>query len=555
MNVTDTVIVLGSVVVVVAVGLWASRNQEKTSRGYFLASGKLPWWIVGAAFVSTSVSSEQIVGTVGKAYDVGMGLANWEWFSLPVYLPLIIFLLPVFLKNRITTVPDLLKRRFGPLCADIYTWVMLVAYVFVFMAPVFYGGSLTLSELTGWNFYIVLWITVACIAAYTVKGGLASVMWTDAIQCVMLLGGGLLLYFIAIAQVDGGWSAMVAANPERFHLYRPANDPVAPFLGLLLASVGVFLFYQAGNQVMLQRILGARTIWDGLMGVVFAGFINFFRPLVTCFLGLVVYHWIHVQHQHEPLEFPDQAFPVVLNSLAPSWGLRGIVLMGFLAAVMSTTSALANSTATIFSLNLYKRLIHPQADDRRTIMVGRMASFLSLFTAALVAPAVRHFGGIFTYFQTGVTYLATPFISVILMGVFWKRTNYASALFGLIGGFAIQFAVALGLPPLLNRWYHGQPSGWIANFVFVTRDELGQAIIHVHWLYLAFIAQVIIMVGMVVVALLTTPPSPSQSQPFAWSWKAVAHYDQGRKGPWYQRLSLWLGIYAAIWVFLYWKFW
>lgn len=555
MNIIDTIIVLSSLAIVVSVGLFASRNQDKTARGYFLASGKLPWWVIGAAFVSTSVSSEQIVGTAGKAYETGMGVANWEWFSLPVFLPLLIFLLPVFLQNRITTVPDFLRQRFGPLCADIYTWVMLVAYVFVFMTPVLYGGSLTFSELTGWNFHLVLWLTVLCIAAYTVKGGLVSVMWTDAIQCVMLMGGGILLYFIALGQVEGGWHAMVMANPERFHLYRPANDPVAPFLGLVMASVGVFLFYQAGNQVMLQRVLSARSRWDGLMGVVFAGFINVFRPLVTCFLGLVVYHWIHVLHKHPPLEFADQTFPLVLNSLAPAWGLRGVVLMGFLAAVMSASSALANSTATIFSLDLYKRFINRQADDRRTILVGRIASFSTLFIAATLAPAVRHFGGIFTYFQTGVTYLATPFISVILMGVLWKRTNYASALFGLIGGFAIQLAVAIGLPVLLNHLYQGAPTDWVGNFVFTLPDPSGQPIIHVHWLYLAFIAQVIIMTGMAIVALATSPPAASQSEPFAWSWRVLAGYSDEQKRPWYQSLVFWLCLYAVVWTFLYWKFW
>ena len=555
MNGLDLAIVAASLLAVVVVGLWAGWNQDKTAKGYFLASGRLPWWIIGSAFVSTSISSEQIVGTVGKAYETGMGVANWEWFTLPVYTPLIVLILPVFLKNRVTTVPDLLARRFGPLCADLYSWIMLPAYVFIFLVPVLYGGSLTFAELTGWNFHAVLWLTVALVAAYTVKGGLASVMWTDAVQCVMLLGGGVVLYFVALGQIDGGWSAMAAANPERFHLYRPANDPVAPFLGMIFTSFRLNLFYCAGNQVMVQRILGARSTWDGLMGVVFAGFVNFFRPLVTCFLGLVVYHWIHVMHQAPALDDIDTAFPLVLQSLAPAWGLRGIVLMGFLAAVMSTVSALANSTATLFSLDVYKRFIHPKADDRRTIAVGRVTSVTALVAAALVAPAVRSAGGIFVYFQTGVTYLATPFISVILMGLLWKRSNYASALFGLIGGFAIQIAVALGLPPLLNSVYQGEPTGWLAQFVFVTTNAAGTPEIRVHWLYLAFVAQVIIMAGMLVVSLVTPPPDPARAKPFAWSPRLLFQYEQGRVRPWYQRLSLWMAIYAAIWFYLYWRFW
>ena len=205
------------------VGLWAARNQEKSARGYFLASGRLPWWIIGAAFVSTSVSSEQIVGTVGATYKYGMGIANWEWWLVPTYGLMVLVFIPIWLRNRITTVPEFLARRFGPLCADIYSWVMLVAYVFVFLVPVLYSGSLALTQLTGWNFYAVLWGMVVLVALYTTKGGLSSVMWTDALQCLMLVGGGVVLFFVALGKVPGGWAAMEAAKPDRFHLYRPAT--------------------------------------------------------------------------------------------------------------------------------------------------------------------------------------------------------------------------------------------------------------------------------------------------------------------------------------------
>src|SRR5690349_2764165 len=187
LNAVDVAIIVGSLLFVVGVGLIASRRQDKTARGYFLASGQLPWYIIGAAFVSTSVSSEQIVGTVGRAYAKGMGIANWEWWSLPPYTLLILIFIPLYLKNRITTVPEILARRYGPICGNIYSLAMLVAYVFIFMVPVLYGGSLAFSELTGWNFHLVLWGTIALIAAYTVKGGLLSVVWTDAMQCGMLL--------------------------------------------------------------------------------------------------------------------------------------------------------------------------------------------------------------------------------------------------------------------------------------------------------------------------------------------------------------------------------
>ncbi len=194
MNSLDITIIIASLVVVVVAGLVASRDQDKSAKGYFLASGKMPWWLIGAGFVATSVSSEQIVGTVGATYTHGMGIANWEWFAPNKFLMILIFV-PIYLRNRVTTIPDLLARRYGPRCADIYSWVMLVAYVFIFMPPVLYGGSLAFSELTGWDFYAVLWTTIILVALYTVHGGLKAVMWTDAIQCVMLIGGGVLLFF------------------------------------------------------------------------------------------------------------------------------------------------------------------------------------------------------------------------------------------------------------------------------------------------------------------------------------------------------------------------
>jgi len=524
----DIVVIVVSIVAVVAVGLWAARNQEKSARGYFLASGRLPWYIIGAAFVSTSVSSEQIVGTVGATYKYGMGIANWEWWLVPTYGLMTLVFIPIWMRNRVITIPDFLARRFGPGCADIYSWVMLVAYVFVFLVPVLYSGSLALTELTRWNFYAVLWGMVALVALYTTKGGLSSVIWTDALQCVMLVGGGVILFFVAMGKVPGGWAAMEAANPDHFHLYRPPGDEAAPFPGIVLATFGVYIFYSAGNQVMAQRILAARSTWDGLMGVWWAGVVNLLRPLVTCFLGLIVFHWINVMHAAPPLNNPDEAFPFALRYLAPDWGLRGIILAGFLAAVMSTISALANSTATIFSLDVYKRIFRPDADDARLVRMGRVASLTAMGIAALVAPSVAHLGGVFKYFQNGVTYLATPFISVMLLGLLWKRTNRQGALFGLIGGSAITLAMAFGAPA----------SG-----------------IKLHWLYVAAIAQAITMVGIVVVSLLTSPPPESQWRPFHWTLAALNQYDDGVKRPWYQSVLLWWVVYIIVWVYLYWRFW
>ena len=529
LSIADIVIIVAATLLVVIIGLLAARKVERTTEGYFLASGTMPWWLIGAAFVSTSVSSEQIVGTTGAAYKGGMAIANWEWWCLPTYVLMLVFFIPLYLRNRIMTVPELLNRRFGPACGGIYSGVILVAYVFIFLPPVLYGGSLTLSELTGWPSWAVLVGIALLTGSYTLLGGLGSVMWTDAVQCVMLVGGGIVLFFVALGKVPGGWDAMVAAAPDRFHLYRPPADPEAPFLGLMIASFGVFLFYQSTNQVMIQRVLSARSTWDGMMGIIFAGFINLVRPLVTCLLGLIVYHWLDMLHRGPSLlpDRQDQAFPYALATFAPS-GVRGVILAGFFAAVMSTVSALANSVATIFSLDVYRRFLRKEAGDAELITTGRIAAGAALALAALTAPMVAKIG-LFKYFQTGVTYMATPFISVILLGIFWRRTSYAAAIAGLAGGLLIQIALALTL------WAIGSK---------------------LHWLYVGAIAQVLTTLLIVVISLRTKPPTPEQVQPFLWRPAWLRAYDEtAAPRPWWQQVKLWFAIYALAWCCIYWRFW
>lgn len=528
LNAVDLTILIGSLGLVLAAGMLTSRQGQESAGAYFLATGKLPWWLIGSAFVATGVSSEQIVGTVGRAYQDGMKITNMEWFSFPIYTLVIAVFIPIYLKNRITTVPAFLRQRFSPILGDCYSWVMTAGYIIVFLVAVLYGACRSFAELTGWNYYAVLWLVILIVAAYTLKGGMLAVMWTDAVQCLMLVGGGMLLFFVCLAKIPGGWGAMVAASPERFHLYAPPDDPIAPFLGRILMTFGLSLFFSATNQVMIQRVLGARSVRDGFLGIVFAGYINFLRPIVTVFLGFVVYHWIHEMKQAEPLANPDLAFPFALQHMTPSWGVRGIVLAGFAAAVMSTVSSLINSISTMFALDIYQRRIRPAAGDRELIHVGRIFGFSAVVLAGLISPLVERMGGIFVYFQSSLTYLATPIVSVFLMGMFWRRTNWQGALFGFAGGFVIQFAIAAGLPALGYKW---------------------------NWSYYGAIAQVLIMAGIAVVSLRFPPPSEDAWRPFRWTPRLLRDLDFGPALPWYKTIRFWFAVYGAIWLFLYIKFW
>jgi solute:Na+ symporter, SSS family len=526
----DILIILASMVFVIGVGVLAGRKKSDTAHGYFLGGNRMPWWLIGTAFVATGISSEQMIGTVGAACNYGMGIANWEWFGLPCYALVLTIFIPVYLKNRVTTVPGFLSDRFGPACGTIYSCMLLVFYVCIYTVTVLYAGSLAFSEVTGWNFYLVLVLIVVGVGAYSIHGGLTSVMWADLFQCILLMVGGITLFFAALGHIPGGWSALVAASPARMHLYQPADHPMAPFMGMIIATFGAFTFYQVGNQAMIQRMLAARTTWDALMGLVFAQFINFLRPLVTCFLGLVVYHWIYVMHRAPELPKSDLAFTFALKEFAPAWGVRGIVVAGLIAAVMAALSAQVNSASTLFSTDLYKKIIHPAATDHEMVRVGRIASFIVLMLAAVLSPVVGLFG-IFKFFQFTLTAIAIPFMATILMGILWKRVNYAAGLFGLVGGVAI------------------------TSLMLVVFSGRVGSIPELHFFYIGGISEVIILIGIAVVTLATAPPDYDKIAPYVWRPSLLRSYDEGVRRPWYQSLKLWCGIVTVIWLFLYWKFW
>ncbi len=531
----DLAIIIGSVALVVAVGLWVGRQRTDTAAGYFMANNRMPWYLVGTAFVASGISSEQMIGTVGVTYQYGLSIANWEWFLWPMYTLPLLFFIPIYLRNRVVTVPGFLAARFGPAVGMLYSAFLLLIYVFVHLPAVLYSGALAFSQITGWNFYVVVMLTAVTVGAYSVKGGLRSVMWTDMVQCVLLTGGGVLLFWLAMSRLPGGvtgaWASMKAASPERMHLYQPPNHPLAPMLGMFLAVFGTFTFYQVGNQAMIQRMLAARSTWDGLMGMVMAGFLGFLRPMVTCFLGLVVYHWIVVLHHAPPLADKDLAFTFALRNLAPGWGVRGIVLAGLIAAVMATVSSLVNSISTLFATDFYKKYINREASDTSMVRTGRASSLAALAIAACVAPLVGRLGGIFQYTQVGMTYLACPFMATILTGILWKRVNYAAGVFGFAGGLVIQITVAI----LFSGAVPGLPK--------------------LHFFYVGAIAEVLTVIGIIVVTLSTPPPDAAKVKPMIWNLDMLRHYDGGQGRPWYQQVKFWWTLFFLGNALIYWRFW
>ena len=377
----------------------------------------------------------------------------------------------------------------------------------------------------------MLLLIVVGVGAYSIHGGLTSVMWADLFQCILLMVGGITLFFAALGKIPGGWSAMVAASPERMHLYQPPGHEMAPFLGMIIATFGAFTFYQVGNQAMIQRMLAARSTWDALMGLVFAQFINFLRPLVTCFLGLVVYHWIYVMQQHAPLEKPDLAFTFALGEFAPALG-RARHRRGRSDRRGDGHAERPGELHLHHVLHRHLQEAHPQGGHRPR-NGARGADRLLHRAAAGGGPlagrrTVRH-------------------LQVLPV----HADGHRHPLHGDDpDGHSLEARqLSRGaVRPGGRRGHHGVAVDDLQRPLRPTIPEL-------HFFYIGGIAEVIIMIGIAIVALTTAPPDYAKIAPFVWRPQLLRDLRRRRAPAVVSTTEIVVRHRAVIWLYLYWRFW
>jgi len=417
-------------VITVAVGLYLARKEDDTT-DYFLAGRALPWWIIGASLIATNISTEHFVGMAGSGYRYGLAIASYEWMAAVTMVLVGRWFLPTFLRQGIYTMPQFLEHRFGPAARSLLAVYLLGAYVFVAVAAVIYSGALAVSVLFG----VPLWGGVLLIAGvtgvYTIYGGLKAVVYTDFVQFLVLVAGGVVATALGLRAV-GGWSELLQRAPERFHMVLPWNDPQLPWFGVFLGGLWFAnLFYWGCNQYITQRVLAARSLAEGQRGVLFAAGLKLFTPLIVVIPGIIAYALYH-----DRVGRPDQAYPFLITAIVPT-GLAGLIFAGLLAAVMSTLSSMLNSSATIFTMDLYRRYAAAgrAASERALIGVGRWSAFVILVLAtawALALPRVSGAGGIFSYMQE-FWGIITPGVAVVfLLGLFWRRATARGAVTGLV---------------------------------------------------------------------------------------------------------------------------
>lgn len=513
----DIVIIVGYFSIILITGLLVGR-REKTAREYFLAGDKLPWYVIGFSMVAASVNSEQMIGTVGMAYKEGMKVVNWEVWLMPL-MPILLFIfIPIYLRNRIATVPEFMERRFGPACRNYISGLLVFSYVFASLSVAVYGGALTLANYFGINFQWAIWGIISFVGIYSIYGGLSSVAWTDLIQTALIIIGGVMLFFFAYDKIPGGFAAMEAAHPDKWHLIQPLDDLIVPWPGLIIHNFTTLFFYIICSQFLMQKVLAARSERDARVGSMFMVVLNAPRPLITAMAGLLAFYVLK-----EPLANHDEAFSELLKAVVPQ-GFRTVILVALLAAMVSTIAALVNSSSTLLTFDFYHKYFRKNADNRQLVLFGRLSAVVILILVGLWCPMVGRFSGIFLYFQKSMSYFGTPIACVFLLAVLWKRTNGAGALAGMVTVTPLMF---------IAEWACG---GKVA------------------FQYIAGVGWVATLLITIIVSLMTRKPDARAIENFVWNRQMAVIPASGRV-PLHMRLWVWLILGSAIMAVWYIRFW
>ena len=525
----------------VGVVWWSSKKQD-TTKDYFLAGRNIGWFAVGASLFASNIGSEHIVGLAGNGVSSGMAMAHWELHAW-VMITLGWVFVPFYYRSGVYTMPEFLERRFNSTARWILSIVSLIAYVVTKVSVTVYAGAKVFETLLpdvgvtiAGHFWGPFWLgaiaTVVLTGIYTVFGGLRAVLYTDTAQAVILLVGSFFITFFGLSKL-GGWGELVTickANSEQFALWRPMSDPDFPWLGILIASPVVGIWYWCTDQYIVQRTLAAKNLKNARRGTIWGGFLKVWPVMIFLVPGLIGY----ALHTKGMVEIPyktdaqgvvmengqkvldgDQVFPTMVSTLLPV-GLRGLVVGGLLAALMSSLSSLFNSCASLFTVDIYKKL-HPSASEKYLVHIGRLATGVIVVLGLLWIPIMPLIadGGLYKYLQSVQGYLAPPITSVFLLGLFCKRINGKGAVAGLIVGFIAGMAkLTIQGMAGAGKFAEGSMLQYIGDYNFLYASG---------WLL------VISVVVVVSVSLMTKPPLLSQIENLTYATATEAQRKENRE--------------------------
>ena len=468
--------------------IWRVINQKQDSpEQYFLAGRNLGWFVIGASIFASNIGSEHIVGLAGTAANSGMVMGHYELHSWIILL-LGWFFVPFYLNSTVFTMPEFLEKRFSESSRWILTIITLVSYVLTKVSVTVYAGAVVFETLMGIEFWSGALLIVLITGCYTILGGLRAVIYTDALQAMVLIVGSITISVIGLLKI-GGWGNLVSVvEPTHFNMFLPSDHPDFPWIGMVFAPPIIGIWYWCTDQYIVQRVLSAKNVSEARKGTIFAGYLKLLPIFMFFIPGLIAF----AMTKTGQLSYgsSDQVFPTLVRELLPS-GIRGLVAGGLLAALMSSLSSVFNSCSTLFTMDIYKKL-YPETDEKKLVFVGRIATGIVVLSGILWIPFIKVVSGagLYTYLQSVQAYIAPPIASVFLLGLFWSRINASGALAALVGGF-IAGMIRLGLEIKKST---------------LTVDGIWYQIADLNFLYFAIFSFLTCVVVLIAVSMLTPPP-------------------------------------------------
>src|SRR3954465_4494675 len=456
----DILFIAAYFLILAGIGYWAARREKQVSSDYFLAARDVGWFAVGASLFASNIGSEHLVGLAGSGSTTGLAVGHFEWLACLILLLLGLLFVPYYLKSGVYTMPEFLERRYNSAARTYFTWVSVVGYVLTKISVTLYAGGVVIRAVTGWNFYTAAIVLIVVTGLYTVFGGLRAVVYTEVLQAIVLILGSAVLMVIGLSRV-GGFAGLEAKVPAGFFsMWKPSNHPDFPWTGIVFGAPILGIWYWCTDQHIVQRVLAAKNIKEARTGTIFAGYLKILPVFIFVLPGIVAAALFADVHNN-----PDSAYPTLVTRLLPD-GIKGLVLAGMLAALMSSLASAFNACSTLLTWDVYKKM-RPAASEQQLVTFGRIPARFMVGLGLAWIPFMKYVSSqIYIYLQSVQAYIAPPIAACFLLGVLMPRLNGGGALSALLVGFVVG-ALRLGLELGRAHLTPGSMWMWLATINFL----------------------------------------------------------------------------------------
>jgi SSS family solute:Na+ symporter len=485
----DWILIAIYFIIVFLVAFWSSftkKRKSKSSSDYFLAGRNVGWFIIGASLFASNIGSEHLVGLAGTGAASGVAVGQFEILASLILLILGWLFVPFYLKSGVFTMPEFLERRYSSGARWYLAIISIVGYVLTKISVTIVAGAIVFETLMGVEFWTGALIVVVITGVYTVFGGLRAVLYTDMVQMFIFVGGAITVTVVGLVKLGGIDELYNLTGPGFLSLWKPMSDPNFPWTGIIFGAPILGVWYWCTDQFIVQRVLSGKDINNSRRGTIFAGYLKLLPLFIFVIPGVIAYAL--TQKGVITLDIPDQALPTLVGTLLPV-GLKGIVVAGLLAALMSSLSSVFNSCSTLITWDIYKKL-NPAATEKRLVFVGRIATVILVGFGLLWIPMMKLISGqIYQYLQSVQAYIAPPIAAIFLIGVLSKRVNSQGAIAALLTGFV------LGIARLILELMKDSLSGIFYDYA------------NINFLHFAFLLFIVCTLVLVVVSYFTTEPT------------------------------------------------